>query len=123
MSPAHLPFQKDAIARTLALYETRPFAVADIGSQSAWLKNASHHARNLYLSGPMGLASSVALGVATCRPNDEVLAICGDGALAMNLSSLVTLQGVETANLTVLLLNNGVYEYTGSLPAPAGRMR
>ena len=118
MSPANLPSQKDAIARTLALYATRPFAVADIGSQSAWLKGASHDARNLYVSGPMGLASSVALGVAACRPKDQVLAICGDGALAMNLSSLVTLQGARSANLTVLLLDNGVYEYTGSLPAP-----
>lgn len=118
MSRLNLPSQKDAIARTLALYPTRPFAVADIGSQSAWLKGVSHDARNLYVSGPMGLASSVALGVAQSRPNDEVLAICGDGALAMNLSSLVTLQGARLANLTVLLLDNGVYEYTGSLPTP-----
>ena len=85
MSPANPPSQKDAIARALALYETRPFAVADIGSQSAWLKRASHDARNLYVSGPMGLASSVALGVAACRPNQQVLAICGDGALAVQI--------------------------------------
>jgi TPP-dependent indolepyruvate ferredoxin oxidoreductase alpha subunit len=115
---ANLPSQKDAIARTLALYDKRPFAVADIGSQSAWLKGASHDPRNLYVSGPMGLASSVALGVAACRPNEQVLAICGDGALAMNLSSLATIQGARAANLTVLLLDNGIYEYTGSLPVP-----
>jgi TPP-dependent indolepyruvate ferredoxin oxidoreductase alpha subunit len=118
VSGANLPSQKDAIATTLALYDKRPFAVADIGSQSAWLKGASHHPRNLYVSGPMGLASSVALGVAACRPNEQVLAICGDGALAMNLSSLVTIQGARRANLTVLVLANGIYEYTGSLPVP-----
>ena len=122
MSPHNLPSQKEAIARTLALYPKRPFAVADIGSQSAWLKGASHDARNLYVSGPMGLASSVAMGVAQSRLNDEVLAICGDGALAMNLSSLVTLQGARLANLTLLLLDNGVYEYTGSLPTPTRQL-
>jgi hypothetical protein len=116
--PANLLSQKDAIAQALALYETRPFAVSDIGSQSAWLKAASHHARNLYVSGPMGLASSVALGLAACRRNDEVLAVCGDGALAMNLSSLATIAGAKQANLTVLVLDNGIYEYTASVPVP-----
>jgi hypothetical protein len=114
----NLPSQKDAIASALALYQTRPFAVADIGSQSAWLKAASHHARNLYVSGPMGLASSVALGVAACRPDQEVLALCGDGALAMNLSSLATIAGAKRANLAVLVLDNGIYEYTASVPTP-----
>jgi hypothetical protein len=118
MTGANLPSQKEAIAGALALYDQRPFAVADIGSQSAWLRGASHHPRNLYVSGPMGLASSVALGVAVCRPSEQVLAICGDGALAMNLSSLVTIQGAQVQNLAVLLLVNGVYEYTGSLPVP-----
>jgi thiamine pyrophosphate-dependent acetolactate synthase large subunit-like protein len=114
----NLPSQKEAIASTLALYDARPFAVGDIGSQSAWLKAASHHARNLYVSGPMGLASSVALGVAACRPKEQVLTVCGDGALAMNLSSLVTIAGARQANLAVLVLDNGIYEYTASVPVP-----
>lgn len=115
---ANLPSQKEAIATALALYDKRPFAVSDIGSQSAWLKAASHHARNLYVSGPMGLASSVALGLAACRPNEEVLAVCGDGALAMNLTSLVTIAGAKQRNLAVLVLDNGIYEYTASVPTP-----
>lgn len=114
----NLPSQKEAIASALALYETRPFAVSDIGSQSAWLKAASHHARNLYVSGPMGLASSVALGLAACRPDEQVLAVCGDGALAMNLSSLATIAGAKQPNLAVLVLDNGIYEYTASVPTP-----
>lgn len=117
-SGKNLPSQKDAIAQALALYDKRPFAVSDIGSQSAWLKAASHHARNLYVSGPMGLASSVALGLAACRPNEEVLAVCGDGALAMNLSSLVTIAGAKQKNLAVIVLDNGIYEYTASVPTP-----
>lgn len=115
----NLPSQKDAISAALKLYgDKRPYAVADIGSQSAWLKAASHHARNLYVSGPMGLASSVAQGVAACRPKEEVLAVCGDGALAMNLSSLATIAGAAPGNLSVLVLANGIYEYTGRLPVP-----
>lgn len=115
---SNLISQKDAIAEVLELYPARPFVVADIGSQSAWLKAASHDARNLYVSGPMGLASSVALGVAVCRPNERVLAICGDGALAMNLSSLATIAGSGVTNLDVLVIDNGIYEYTASVPVP-----
>jgi sulfopyruvate decarboxylase subunit beta len=118
MSAVNLPSQKEAIAQALALYETRPFAVSDIGSQSAWLKAASHDARNLYVSGPMGLASSVALGLAAVRPNEEVLAVCGDGALAMNLTSLLTIAGAKQKNLAVIVLDNGIYEYTASVPTP-----
>ena len=61
---SNLPSQQDAIAAALALYPSRPFAVSDIGSQTGWLKAAGHDPRNLYVSGPMGLATSVALGLA-----------------------------------------------------------
>lgn len=119
MSASNLPSQKDAIAATLKLYDKRPYAVSDIGSQSAWLKAASHDKRNLYVSGPMGLASSIALGLAVCRPDEEVLAVCGDGALAMNFSSLITITGAKVKNLSVLVLANGIYEYTASVPVPS----
>lgn len=115
---SNLPSQKDAIAAALALYPTRPFAVPDIGSQTGWLKAAGHDSRNLYVSGPMGLATSVALGLATVRPNEQVLAIAGDGALAMNLTSLATIAGAKPKNLAILLVDNRVYEFTNSVPTP-----
>lgn len=116
---ANLPSQKDAIASALKLYPARPYAVADIGSQSGWLKAASHDARNLYVSGPMGLSTSIALGVAASRPNEQVLAIIGDGALAMNLTSLITIANAKPDNLAILLVDNRVYEYTASVPTPS----
>mgnify|MGYP000504186191 CR=1 FL=1 len=116
---ANLPTQKDAIASALKLYPARPYAVADIGSQSGWLKAASHDARNLYVSGPMGLSTSIALGVAASRPNEQVLAIIGDGALAMNLTSLITIANAKPDNLAILLVDNRVYEYTASVPTPS----
>lgn len=112
--------QADAIRRGLALYgAARPLCVSEIGSQSCWLHAASPHARNLYLSGPMGLASSVALGLALTYPDERVLAICGDGSLAMNLSSLVTIRNARPANLCLLVIVNDTYEFTASLPSPS----
>jgi len=106
----------------LALYDTRPYVVGDIGSQSGWLKAAGHDPRNLYVSGPMGLATSVALVVAACRPDEEVIAIAGDGALAMNLTSLATIFGAKPKNLSILLVDNRVYEFTASAPTPTRDM-
>lgn len=119
---SNLPSQKDAIAAAIALYPSRPFAVSDIGSQTGWLKAAGHDARNLYVSGPMGLATSVALGLAAVRPNEQVLAIAGDGALAMNLTSLATIVGAKPRNLSILLVDNRVYEFTNSVPTPTRDM-
>jgi thiamine pyrophosphate-dependent acetolactate synthase large subunit-like protein len=115
---SNLLSQKDAIASALALYPARPFAVSDIGSQSGWLKAGGHDPRNLYVSGPMGLATSVALGLASVRPESQVLAIAGDGALAMNLTSLATIAGAKPRNMSILLVDNRVYEFTASVPTP-----
>lgn len=92
--------------------------VADIGSQSLWLKAAKDRPENLYLSGPMGMASSVALGVAASNKDRLVIAACGDGALAMNMSALATISNAKPANLIVVVMDNGIYEYTKALPVP-----
>ena len=112
--------QKDAVAEVVkAARAANALIVADIGSQSGWLKAVEDDDRHLYLSGPMGLASSVALGVAMARPERAVIAICGDGALAMNLSSLVTIAHAKAKNLTVVVIDNAVYDYTKQVETPS----
>jgi len=69
----------------------------------------------------MGMVSSVALGLALGKPNTKVLAIDGDGALLMNLSSLVTIANSRPRNLILLVIDNECYETTGGQPtATAG---
>ena len=45
---------------------------------------------DLPISGAMGKASSVGLGVALAQPDKKVLILDGDGSLLMNLVSLVS---------------------------------
>lgn len=112
--------QKQAFEQLVAFAEKHDaLIVADIGSQSLWLKAAKDRPENLYLSGPMGMASSVALGVAMSHKDRLVIAACGDGALGMNMSSLATISATAPANLIVVVMDNGVYEFTKSLPVPA----
>lgn len=115
--------QEQAIGKCVAAFsDLDPLYVADIGSQSGWLKAASDSDRNLYLSGPMGQASSVALGLALSRPDDLVVAFCGDGALAMNASSLITIRDQAPANLVLVVLSNDSYDFTAQLRTPSASL-
>ncbi len=78
---------------------------------------------DLPIFGAMGKASSVALGLALAQPAKKVLVLDGDGALLMNLGSLVTIAGQEPDNLVHFVFEDGVYFTTGSQPVPgAGRV-
>ena len=73
---------------------------------------------DLPVSGAMGKASSLALGLALAQPEKRVLVLDGDGSLLMNLGTLVTLANKAPANLYHFLFNNGVYAVTGGQPIP-----
>lgn len=71
----------------------------------------------------MGKGSSLALGLALARPERKVFMLDGDGALLMNLGSLVTIAQMAPPNLIHFLFNNGVYRCTGGQSLPrAGRI-
>lgn len=112
--------QVDAIAVLAAkAHDEGAAIVSEIGSQTVWLHATDDHPSHLYLSGPMGMAPSVALGVAMARPDIPVLALCGDGATVMNFSALATISHAAPKNLTLAIMDNGVYDYTGALPSPS----
>jgi thiamine pyrophosphate-dependent acetolactate synthase large subunit-like protein len=70
-------------------------------------------------SDPMGIAMSMALGLALAQPSREVLLISGDGDLVMNLGSLLTVVGSKVRNLKVIIFDNGRYETGGGQPLAA----
>jgi sulfopyruvate decarboxylase subunit beta len=57
----------------------------------------------------MGYASAVALGVALARPRRRVLAIEGEGSFYAGATVLSTIWRLRPGNLTVLVLDNGVW--------------
>lgn len=66
----------------------------------------------------MGTAPAIGLGIALAQPERRVIVVNGDGAMLMNLGSLVTITAAAPANLTLILADNGVYEVTGAQPTP-----
>ncbi|MGV3724187.1 MAG: thiamine pyrophosphate-dependent enzyme [Actinomycetota bacterium] len=72
---------------------------------------------NFYMIGSMGLASSIALGVALARPDRRVVIYDGDGNLLMNLGSAAMISHTRPGNLIHVVFDNGVYASTGNQPA------
>ena len=73
---------------------------------------------DLPISGAMGKASNVGLGVALAQPGRKVFVLDGDGSLLMNLGTLVTTSTKQPKNFYHFLFNNGVYAVTGGQPIP-----
>jgi thiamine pyrophosphate-dependent acetolactate synthase large subunit-like protein len=72
-----------------------------------------------YGSDPMGISTSMALGLALARPDRQVLLICGDGDFVMNLGSLLTIVESKVRNLKIVVFDNGRYETGGGQSLPA----
>jgi thiamine pyrophosphate-dependent acetolactate synthase large subunit-like protein len=68
--------------------------------------------------GSMGLAVPIALGVALGQPQRRAFALEGDGSLLMQVSCLTTVAMLKPKNLTIIVMDNGVYQITGSQPTP-----
>src|SRR6185503_1845147 len=73
---------------------------------------------DIAILGSMSKGSSFGLGVALARPDIGVWVLDTDGALLMNLGSLVTIAQARPANLLHFVYDNGAYDTTGGQPTP-----
>ena len=69
---------------------------------------------NFYLWGAMGGAAVMGLGLALARPDRPVVVITGDGEALMGLGGFATIALQRPANLSVVILDNGLYGETGA---------
>ena len=83
--------------------------VSTTGLISRYLFETFDSERNFYSPGAMGLASSIALGLAVNSPSRTVVVIDGDGSLLMNLGALVTVGAHKPSNLLHVVLDNAAY--------------
>jgi len=91
----------------------RALVVTSLGNASYLWASLHHAPENFYLEDAMGLALPLALGLAIAQPARPVIVVEGDGALLMHMGTLVTVGAVNPANLTVLLIQNGVHAASG----------
>ncbi len=93
--------------------------LASLGNEKTDLVVAKDRHRNFYMWNAMGMAGSMALGLAMARPADKVIVLEGDGALLMNLGSLATAMVRSPPNLVHIVWDNRMYHLTGQQPTAA----
>jgi len=76
--------------------------------------NIKDREANFYMIGSMGLASSIGLGVALCKSNRKVIVLDGDGNVLMAMGTLAMIAAQAPKNLVHVVIDNEVYESTGS---------
>jgi len=92
--------------------------VCGLGSTGrAWREQNAPHL-TYWASDPMGMAPSLALGLALARPDRRIVLLEGDGDLVMNLGVLITIAGVAPKNLRLAVFINDRYETGGGQPLP-----
>jgi thiamine pyrophosphate-dependent acetolactate synthase large subunit-like protein len=109
----------DVTSRLVKKLKNEEAVIGGIGNTNFDLWAAGNRPQNWYMLGSMGLAFPIALGVALAQPKRRVFALEGDGSLLMQLGSLSTIATLAPKNLTMVLMDNGIYQITGSQPTPA----
>ena len=109
----------DITSRLIGKLRNEEAVVGGIGNTNFDLWAAGHRPQNFYMLGSMGLAFPIALGVALAQPKRRVFALEGDGSLLMQLGSLSTIAALRPDNLTMIVMDNGIYQITGAQPTPA----
>lgn len=106
---------RDAIAGLLPLIKDE-YVVCANGFISRDAFNAKDRARNFYMLGSMGQASSIGLGLAASDPDKKVVVFDGDGNLLMNLGILAMIAKIKPRNLIHVVFDNECYDSTGGQP-------
>ncbi|MCP3470969.1 thiamine pyrophosphate-dependent enzyme [Bradyrhizobium sp. CCGUVB1N3] len=109
----------DVTSRLIATLNNEEAVIGGIGNTNFDLWAAGHRPQNFYMLGSMGLAFPIALGVALAQPDRRVIALEGDGSLLMQLGALTTIANLRPKNLTMIVMDNGIYQITGAQPTPA----
>jgi len=69
--------------------------------------------------GSMGHASQIALGIASARPNLQVVCLDGDGAVLMHMGGLASIGASDRGHIVHVVLNNGAHDSVGGQPTVA----
>ncbi len=93
--------------------------VTNMASARLWPTLSDHPLDLNYNPSTMGGAIPLALGLALAKPQREIIVVSGEGSLLMSLGSLVTVVSSGATNITIVVLDNGMYEVTGGQATPA----
>jgi thiamine pyrophosphate-dependent acetolactate synthase large subunit-like protein len=107
-----------AALELLAQARRDEIVVLSESTRQDWPPLSTRPELDIGITGSMGKASSFGLGLALARPDVRVWVLDTDGALLMNLGSLVTIARAKPRNLLHFVYDNDAYDTTGGQPTP-----
>ena len=113
--------RKDAVNMIANEIGKNPIISAN-GFMSRDLYETNEKKSNFYMIGSMGLASSIALGIALKKTKRRICVFDGDGNILMNLGSLVTIGSLKPKNLIHFVFDNSSHESTGGQPTMSSKI-
>jgi thiamine pyrophosphate-dependent acetolactate synthase large subunit-like protein len=114
--PGKVMNRLDITRRLVAKLDHQEAVIGGIGNTNFDLWAAGQRPQNFYMLGSMGLAVPIGLGVALAQPNRRVFVLEGDGSILMQLGALSTVAMLALRNLTIIVMDNGIYQITGAQP-------
>ncbi|MBT5774947.1 MAG: thiamine pyrophosphate-binding protein [Dehalococcoidia bacterium] len=108
----------DSALAALAKRRDGQVVVSTMTAMRPWRESAETD-RDLVCVGFMGGASTLGLGVQLARPDVPVWVLDGDGSLAMQLGSLLTVANAAPRRFLHVVFHNGVYDTSGAQPVLA----
>lgn len=87
--------------------------VPGLGTANYDLFAVSPADENAYMWNAMGLTVPTAIGLAIAQPDRRVLAVTGDGEMMMGIGSLSVAAAQQLRNLSILVMDNEMFEETG----------
>lgn len=82
--------------------------------------NGQSHKYDFLTVGSMGHSSSIALGVATQKPDQRIWCIDGDGAVLMHMGAMAVIGANKPRNMIHVVINNAAHETVGGMPTVGG---
>jgi len=111
--PEGMPTRRNVLKAIVNSTSSETILIASTGFTGRELYEIGDEARNFYMVGSMGCASSLGLGLALAQPGRPVAVIDGDGAALMRMGAFATNGYYAPSNLLHILLDNGCHESTG----------
>ncbi|MFS1512948.1 phosphonopyruvate decarboxylase [Chengkuizengella sp. SCS-71B] len=96
------------------LKDHQTIQIATTGKTGRELYEIEDAYNNLYMVGSMGCVSSIGLGLALSRPDNNIIVLDGDGSLLMRMGCLASNGYNHPSNMLHILLDNHAYESTGA---------
>lgn len=105
---------REAVLAPILAARGEGLVVPSLGNANYDLFGAGDVPENVYIWNAMGVTASIGLGLALAQPNRRVLVTAGDGDMLMGIGSLATIAVQAPENLSILVVDNAMFEETGS---------